>query len=787
VAAIVSDAPGNRLVQATQMFVVHETLPTVTISALAADGDNVINHAEAQAGVTLSGSVAGLAAGATFAISVADGSFTHSYTATVNAQGTGWTATIPPTDATTLKDGTLTVTAQVTDQFGNESVQATQTFTVHELPTVTISAQDGDGDNVITHAEAQGGVTLSGSVTGLAAGTTFNITVADGTFTHSYTATVNAQGTGWTATIPPTDATTLKDGTLTVTAQVTDQFGNQSEQATQAFAVDETLPTVTISGISPDTGSSVSDGITNVAVVTVSGTTKANSTVKLFDDGNQAGTAIADSTGHWSVTNVALSEGVNDLTATATDAAGNVSAVSASFVATLDQDTGEHLPVNFNGLTGGHAVEDQTITAVVTDTDNDVPTSGITYTWQISHDGGNTWSTVGANTPTYTPGEDDEGGLLKVLASFTDAAGNTESGSSTVGVLPLLTIANNSLLVSPNGSVSLGISLTQEPTPDDTVSVTISFPSSGAHDPTVAAGDHATGNNHTSGGITTYTFSAADVNSGLTFTNHGDPVDTLTVQEILNGNIIATSQTIMVTDPPVSGGGTIVSEQPASATGEDTPVQSTSANNHVIVGSPLTEMLSGNGDSSAFLFKTNLDHITDPEINFAQNNANTLLHLPAQLDDTGVHTVTDGAHRSHPHFDVTQLASFKVADGGSTHPITVVPHDSPILTALLSDSSGTHGPAAPDLAKTFSVPGTVMSDGASDKFIFAENVDHDMVAGHKPDMTELDHTVPADIQHLLDAAHDTNAVSTLDPNHATAPQDMTTVQLPHHHGDFHFA
>ena len=143
------------------------------------------------------------------------------------------------------------------------------------------------------------------------------------------------------------------------------------------------------------------------------------------------------------------------MTATATDAAGNVSAVSASFVATLDQDTGEHLIVNFNGLTGGNAVEDNTITAIVTDTDNDLPTSGITYAWQISHDGGNTWSTVGANTPTYMPVEADEGGLLKVLASFTDTAGNTESGSSIVGVLPLLTIANNSLLVSPNGSVSL--------------------------------------------------------------------------------------------------------------------------------------------------------------------------------------------------------------------------------------------------------------------------------------------------------------------------------------------
>jgi hypothetical protein len=81
----------------------------------------------------------------------------------------------------------------------------------------------------------------------------------------------------------------------------------------------------------------------------------------------------------------------------------------------------------------------------------------------------------------------------------------------------------------------------------------------------------------------------------------------------------------------------------------------------------------------------------------------------------------------------------------------------------------------------------VLSDAALDKFIFVENVGHGTVAGHKPDMTEIDHTVPADIQHLQDTTHDTNAVSMLDPNHATAPQDMTKVQLPHQQGDFHFA
>src|SRR5262249_46227364 len=51
----------------------------------------------------------------------------------------------------------------------------------------------------------------------------------------------------------------------------------------------------------------------------------------------------------------------------------------------------------------------------------------------------------------------------------------------------------------------------------------------------------------------------------------------------------------------------------------------------------------------------------------------------------------------------------------SAHPGTVVPHDSPTLTTLSSDSSGTHGPAAPPLASTVNVPGTVLSDAALDK------------------------------------------------------------------------
>jgi hypothetical protein len=146
-------------------------------------------------------------------------------------------------------------------------------------------------------------------------------------------------------------------------------------------------------------------------------------------------------------------------------------------------------------------------------------------------------------------------------------------------------------------------------------------------------------------------------------------------------------------------------------------------------------------------------------------------------------TGPDGAHPAHPQVDANQSDSFKFADGGD-HPGTIT-NDPTAVTAPPSDSSGTHGPAAPTLAKTLGVPDAGVS-AAPDQFVFADNAGHGPGADHKTDMTEIDHPVSAEIQQVLDTAHETNAVSALDPNHATASQDMTKVP-PHHQGDFHFA
>ncbi|MGI4795683.1 MAG: beta strand repeat-containing protein [Janthinobacterium lividum] len=79
------------------------------------------------------------------------------------------------------------------------------------------------------------------------------------------------------------------------------------------------------------------DGITNVASATITGSAEAGSTVKLYDNGGTVvvGSGNASSTGLFSIA-ATLAAGANTLTATATDAGGNVSAASATLAVTLD-------------------------------------------------------------------------------------------------------------------------------------------------------------------------------------------------------------------------------------------------------------------------------------------------------------------------------------------------------------------------------------------------------------------------------------------------------------------
>ena len=85
----------------------------------------------------------------------------------------------------------------------------------------------------------------------------------------------------------------------------------------------------TIAAITPDTGTT-GDKVTNAKQLTLSGTAEAGSTIKVFEGTTVIGTVKASSSGTWSLTTAQLPDGNHAFTATATDAAGNVSSKSTS-------------------------------------------------------------------------------------------------------------------------------------------------------------------------------------------------------------------------------------------------------------------------------------------------------------------------------------------------------------------------------------------------------------------------------------------------------------------------
>jgi serralysin len=87
-------------------------------------------------------------------------------------------------------------------------------------------------------------------------------------------------------------------------------------------------------------------------------------------------------------------------------------------------------------------------------------------------------------------------------------------------------------------------------------------------------------------------------------------------------------------------------------------------------------------------------------------------------------------------------------------------------------------------------PAAVSSTG--DTFVFAANFGNVTLTNFHPetDVIEIDHTVFADFQELLAAAHDDgsgNAVIAADPNDTITIKNVTVAQLVQYQGDFHFA
>ena len=127
-------------------------------------------------------------------------------------------------------------------------------------------------------------------------------------------------------------SSSLANGTHNLTATQTDAAGNASVASAPLSLAIDTIPPVAPSGLALDssTDSGVKgDGSTNVARPEIDGHGAAGDTITLYDGTTLIGSGIVGGTGDWQIITSALPFGANALSATETDAAGNVSASSA--------------------------------------------------------------------------------------------------------------------------------------------------------------------------------------------------------------------------------------------------------------------------------------------------------------------------------------------------------------------------------------------------------------------------------------------------------------------------
>ncbi|MGY4286404.1 hypothetical protein ACVWXO_005624 [Bradyrhizobium sp. LM2.7] len=124
------------------------------------------------------------------------------------------------------------------------------------------------------------------------------------------------------------DCCALPDGKHSLTA--TDTVSGVTSKASTALDV-------TVDTAAPDAPVLLSDPTTHNRA-TVSGTAEAGSSIKLYEGTTLLGTATVASDGDWSVTTPNLKHGSHTFTATATDAAGNTSALSQP----IDPPIGSH-------------------------------------------------------------------------------------------------------------------------------------------------------------------------------------------------------------------------------------------------------------------------------------------------------------------------------------------------------------------------------------------------------------------------------------------------------------
>ncbi|MCT4709123.1 Ig-like domain-containing protein [Enterobacteriaceae bacterium H11S18] len=231
------------------------------------------------------------------------------------------------------------------------------------------------------------------------------------------------------------------EGEHIFTATATDAAGNVSDMS-GGFVVNIDIPDTTppeapaitagYDNVGAIQGSFISGTTTDDARPALSGHAEAGSIVKIYDNGSVIGSTTASSSGDWSFTPSARSEGKHTFTATATDAAGNVSGKSGDFVVNVDT-TPPDVPVILLGVDNAGDIQGDIHSGGTTDdTTPELLGSAERGSVVKIYDGGyliGSATTSNLGTWTFTPPARSEGTHIFTVTA-TDAAGNVSGRSA---------------------------------------------------------------------------------------------------------------------------------------------------------------------------------------------------------------------------------------------------------------------------------------------------------------------------------------------------------------------
>lgn len=336
------------------------------------------------------------------------------------------------TPATPLADGVYNLTATVTDLAGNTG-PASASFTIAidttapaapSTPDLLPASDSGasSGDN-ITNVVAP---SFRGTAEGLSTVTLFDGTIAIGTGQAA------ANGSWSIAVAGP-----LADGTHLISATATDIAGNTSLASgalSLTIATAAQAPSAPAMTAATDKGASNTDGITNDATPTFTGTAAPGSTVTLFDGAAAVGTGKANASGVWTVTATKLADGSHQIAAQAKDLAGNLSALSPASTAVIDTapPAAPGMPALAAGSDTGISATDN-ITRLTTPTFTGTAEAGATVTLYNGTSRVGT-GVAGADGVWTITASSLAAGVRSITARAADVAGNQSAASATLFV-----------------------------------------------------------------------------------------------------------------------------------------------------------------------------------------------------------------------------------------------------------------------------------------------------------------------------------------------------------------